>query len=475
MDKNERKRSAGNAASSHNHPSIFASGMPEGVEYPSAAVGEQSCHSSDDSDSSSQDEIKGRVDNESERKKKRHRVDNQGVVTESEQSESNHNGDTGHGQVQAIAGHPNQLNVQLQANQAFPTHQAVAALGFSSQADVAILQNLPQHAIVGQLPVYPQAIAPLNPVNYFPLLQMPPFQGQDFQQQTVNLLANPMVVAAAAQALMYSQAYGLVSNPATYGYHIIGHGAQQGQIPLRANPSLSTQYMHGFPGQHQVIMAPTTAANMSGGYSAGQARSMGAGVMNSIELQSVGQVGSGTIQSNPLAQANLYQQTTTSMQEVRRKRGPLLYTSIDDDVLAENQILVRKQIEFFEAELEDVETITSGRRRPIALGQVGIQCRHCAHLPLRQRKKAAVYYPSKVNSIYQAAQNMNVSHLSDSCQHIDEITKNALISFLDNRSSQSHGGKQYWASSAKTQGIYETEADGLRYSRPEGQQQNPGS
>ena len=97
--------------------------------------------------------------------------------------------------------------------------------------------------------------------------------------------------------------------------------------------------------------------------------------------------------------------------------------------------------EFFAAGVEDVETITSGRRRPIALGQVGIRCRHCAHLPLRHRKKAAIYYPTRLKGIYQAAQNMNASHLADACLNVDPSTKVQLVAFQQNKSTTGHGGK----------------------------------
>jgi hypothetical protein len=292
------------------------------------------------------------------------------------------------------------------------------------------------------------------------------------------------MVLAAAQALMYPQVYGLPTSPGAYGYILGQSGGQQQQGQnvnnIRNNTTMNVQYIPAGYNMQQQVMAsgafPTSTIIVPGFSQVVQQPRLGSAGISFDRTEAAAPSGNmgaintvGLISGAPAAnqmQSHFYSQVTSStLQQGGRRRGPLLYTLVDEDILAENQILMRKQIEFFEADAEDVETIMSGRRRPIGLGQVGIQCKHCAHIPLRQRKKAAIYYPSKVNSIYQAAQNMNASHLSDVCQHIDGPTKSALMSYLDNRSSQSHGGKQYWASSAKTQGIYETENDGLRMMR----------
>jgi len=52
-----------------------------------------------------------------------------------------------------------------------------------------------------------------------------------------------------------------------------------------------------------------------------------------------------------------------------------LYMSCDNDSLSEYQCHIRKQIEFFEALPEDVNTNAQGRNRPIVAQQVGIRCR----------------------------------------------------------------------------------------------------
>lgn len=68
----------------------------------------------------------------------------------------------------------------------------------------------------------------------------------------------------------------------------------------------------------------------------------------------------------------------------------------DAQNLSPYQRLAREQIEIFQALPSDVEANAQGRNRPIVPGQVGIRCKHCAHLPHKQRKSGAVYFPSKV-------------------------------------------------------------------------------
>jgi hypothetical protein len=137
-----------------------------------------------------------------------------------------------------------------------------------------------------------------------------------------------------------------------------------------------------------------------------------------------------------------------------------LALACDDEHLSEYQILVRKQLECFEAQPEDAESNTQGRKKSVSLGQIGIRCRHCASLPLRQRGRGSIYYPSKLSGVYQAAQNMAATHLCEACQCIDESLKEELKSLRDKRESAS-GGKQYWADGARAIGLYEAE-DGLR-------------
>eukprot|EP00934_Nitzschia_sp_Nitz4_P001652 Nitzschia sp. Nitz4//scaffold43_size134323//82888//84378//NITZ4_003309-RA/size134323-processed-gene-0.58-mRNA-1//-1//CDS//3329551978//1652//frame0 len=158
-------------------------------------------------------------------------------------------------------------------------------------------------------------------------------------------------------------------------------------------------------------------------------------------------------------QPGQYQQVPVS-----RPRGIPLALSCDGEQLSEYQILVRQQLELFEASIEDIQSNTQGRKKQVTLGQVGIRCRHCAMNPLRQRGRGAVYYPTKLQGVYQAAQNMASSHLCESCQSIPPNLKLAIRALRERKDSAS-GGKRYWADGCRTMGLYETEDTGLRLRR----------
>ncbi|GKY97842.1 hypothetical protein MPSEU_000742200 [Mayamaea pseudoterrestris] len=87
-------------------------------------------------------------------------------------------------------------------------------------------------------------------------------------------------------------------------------------------------------------------------------------------------------------------------------QGTPLFMQCDVEQLSDYQSLLRKQLELFQAGPEDIECNTQGRKKPVVLGQVGLRCRHCSGYPLRSRGRGAVYYPSKLLGVYQAAQNM---------------------------------------------------------------------
>lgn len=134
-----------------------------------------------------------------------------------------------------------------------------------------------------------------------------------------------------------------------------------------------------------------------------------------------------------------------------------LYMRCDDELLSDHQILVRKQIEYFEAGPQEVQSVTHGRRREIHIGQVGIRCKHCAVIPPRTRAKGAVYYPASLRALYQAAQNMAASHFTMSCEMIGADLKEQFQAFQGAKASAGHGGKKYWSDCAKAVGIVETD------------------
>mmetsp|Transcript_15647 Transcript_15647/g.24021 ORF Transcript_15647/g.24021 Transcript_15647/m.24021 type:complete len:461 (+) Transcript_15647:82-1464(+) len=140
-----------------------------------------------------------------------------------------------------------------------------------------------------------------------------------------------------------------------------------------------------------------------------------------------------------------------------------LYMKCDDNILSDYQILLRKQIEFFEAGPAEVYAVSRSRRKPIFQGQVGIRCKHCSVLPPLDQPKGAVYYPSYLRALYQAGQNMATSHFLLSCELINEDVKKKLKSYREGQASVGHGGKKYWEDCARAVSILEPKEGGLRF------------
>ena len=142
-----------------------------------------------------------------------------------------------------------------------------------------------------------------------------------------------------------------------------------------------------------------------------------------------------------------------------------LYLSCNPDHLSEFQCLIRKQIELFEAKGCEASSNAKGRNRKLVLGQVGIQCVYCHHLPPKERARGAMYYPQKLPGIYQAAQILANTHLMEICPLVPATIKEQLYQSKNNAKSSSMkatAGKEYWAQTARVLGVYEAE-DGLRF------------
>lgn len=77
-----------------------------------------------------------------------------------------------------------------------------------------------------------------------------------------------------------------------------------------------------------------------------------------------------------------------------------LATELDDRNLSQYQCLTRRQIEVFSATEDIAGSTAQGRNRPISVGQVGIRCRHCYLIPLKERKTGSSYFPTKVRIVW---------------------------------------------------------------------------
>jgi len=132
----------------------------------------------------------------------------------------------------------------------------------------------------------------------------------------------------------------------------------------------------------------------------------------------------------------------------------VLYQESDEHKLTAYQCLLRKQLELFEADEDDVRCSTrQGRTAPIKLGQVGLRCRHCAGVQLAARTKGAAYYSQTVEGIYQIAQNMSKVHLCERCYRIPRDVRRQLI-VLRSDCRRAIGGKEYWSENIRDLGVY---------------------
>jgi hypothetical protein len=129
-------------------------------------------------------------------------------------------------------------------------------------------------------------------------------------------------------------------------------------------------------------------------------------------------------------------------------------------VLSPFQIFLRRHIEVFAADRHDVYSPVRGRTKAVHLYQVGIRCRHCAHVAPSQRAKGAAYFPQSTLGLYQAAQNMSSTHLqTGACPEMPESIQQSFTDLLSTKrpGSSSMSGRKYWSDQAQKMGLVDTE------------------
>jgi hypothetical protein len=128
----------------------------------------------------------------------------------------------------------------------------------------------------------------------------------------------------------------------------------------------------------------------------------------------------------------------------------------DADILSPFQCLLRQHIEVFETSQEMMQRGKQGRNSPVVLGQVGIQCRHCAKLPFFMQPAGTVYYSRTLEGVYQVCQNMAKSHfLNGKCSFIPSKDKAKLKQLQGSGTSGKSAGKGYWSRSLLSLGVYD--------------------
>ena len=311
--------------------------------------------------------------------------------------------------------------------------------------------------------------APLPPVLYPLGINQAAGMEQPYTYNSwmANVAANQANLAGQAGADMMSLYQLSLIQQMQQTLHAQPGGLNPGVLPIMPQQVAFNQFLAGNPYIH--LLYQEYLANMAADAQRMQLAGLMSGAASAPSLSLPGAMGgqgastatargaTPSFASIPTYAQGGYRQTPR-----RGDGGPILYLPSDDDILSDQQVLLRQQIELFAAGNEDVHTVTPGRRKEIVRGQVGIRCKYCSHVPIHRRTKGAVYYPAKLKGIYQAAQNMAASHFCEACENIDPFLKAELRTYQQGKSTSGHGGKQYWADSAKVLGVIETE-EGLRF------------
>jgi Fe-S cluster biosynthesis and repair protein YggX len=160
-----------------------------------------------------------------------------------------------------------------------------------------------------------------------------------------------------------------------------------------------------------------------------------------------------------------------------------LHTLKDSEHLSPIHCFVRRHVEFFVANKDDLTVPSPGRKTPVILGQVGIRCVHCAKLPVRERVKRSVCYPASVSGIYHSVSNMKFDHflnckglpvnektefvrLRNSCQRGRKDSSNSDVDQQLKKPGNSNSTAQFYHDSAMQLGLIDTD-NGIRFGKTE--------
>lgn len=133
-----------------------------------------------------------------------------------------------------------------------------------------------------------------------------------------------------------------------------------------------------------------------------------------------------------------------------------LATDEDQNWLSEFLCFVRLDlVEVFRANHIDVRSRNSSKK--VFHGQIGIRCRHCAHLPLSVRASRSSSYPSSLDRIYQSLTMMLRDHFGK-CNTISPPLKQRFLNLKGKTSQGATDSKHYWVFSAMKRGLLDSES-----------------
>eukprot|EP00804_Cyclotella_cryptica_P020095 CCRYP_014890-RA/>CCRYP_014890-RA protein AED:0.05 eAED:0.05 QI:2273/1/1/1/0.88/0.8/10/195/741 len=116
----------------------------------------------------------------------------------------------------------------------------------------------------------------------------------------------------------------------------------------------------------------------------------------------------------------------------------------------------RHCVYIFCAKAHEVDVPRKGRKKPLALGQIGIGCVHCKGS--QTKLKGCSYFPSSISGIYNATMIIQQRHFPV----CPSVTKEVYGEYnkLKGLTARSASTKEYWISSAKKLGMIDTK-DGV--------------
>jgi hypothetical protein len=175
------------------------------------------------------------------------------------------------------------------------------------------------------------------------------------------------------------------------------------------------------------------------------------------------QAGASYLQGAPGLPFAATSMTSTALEKSNLYLPKSLAHPNDELLLSSHQVLLRQQIEAFEATEEDAKTTFRGRNRRIRVGQVGIRCRHCKNTPPFQRQPGSMYFPCSTAGIYQASQNMSSTHLQCGlCHAMPEQLRQQFAELIPTKMTGSMAGRPYWTNCAREMGLVDTE-EGIQF------------
>ena len=140
--------------------------------------------------------------------------------------------------------------------------------------------------------------------------------------------------------------------------------------------------------------------------------------------------------------------------------GIPLTTDEDANWLSDFLCYVRSDIvQVFQASEKDVGGRAKSKR--ISLGQVGIRCKFCTHLPKRRKARRSATFPSSTDKIYQSFIMMLRDHFGN-CDAMPADTKAKFMELRANATQGAVDSKKYWASSARILGMVDTVDRGIQ-------------